>query len=192
MLGKAWCTAASRRCRKRPSRCSAHSSWPHFRSEPRSSACAVSRTASIRMSSSTRRLMPWRTVTARLRPNALPVSTRGWRPYPIPGRERGPGSGRAAAFLRYRKRLHSTPPISIQGGVDELRRNQSVRRLCRPDLVDDGGRVVCPDRAPPGGGPFWLTAPRLAPGAVRVRFLHDHPLVHRPDRRALRYADVER
>jgi succinate dehydrogenase / fumarate reductase iron-sulfur subunit len=50
------------------------------RSEPGSSACAVSRTASIRMLSSTRRLMPWRQVTARLRASFVrSCLNRSWR-----------------------------------------------------------------------------------------------------------------
>src|ERR1700722_18585583 len=190
MNGKGGYIADSRYYRNRPSLYSAHSSSRHFRSEPRSSGCAASRTASIGMSSLTLRLMPWRKVTARPRPNALPFSTRGWRFYR--GGEPGSGSEHAAAFLRCRRRSITMPPISIQERHNGFRGSQCFWSLCRTDLGDDGGGVACPDRTAPGGGPFWAAAPRLAPGAVRVRLLHDHPLVHRPYCRTLRYADVER
>src|SRR5882757_2091010 len=108
------------------------------------------------------------------------------------GQERRSNSVRKAASALSLKPLAGMLPISIQERRDELCRSRTVRCLRRPDLVDDGGGLVCPDRAPPGGGPIWSAAPRLAPGAVRVRFLRDHPLGHRPYRRALRYADVER
>jgi uncharacterized membrane protein YccC len=42
------------------------------------------------------------------------------------------------------------------------------------------------------GGQFWSAALRLAPSAVRALSLRDHPFVHRPFCRTLRYADVER
>src|ERR1700721_3320111 len=137
------------------------------------------------MPSLMRRLTPWQKVTAWWRPSGLPVSTKDWRLYPIPGRERGPGFGRVAAFWLCRRRSPSMPPISIWEHGDELCRSRPVRRLCCSDLVDDGRSVACLDRAAPGRGPLTSAAPRLAPRAVRSLGLHDYPLVHRPSYRTL-------
>src|SRR5258708_6043961 len=124
--------------------------------------------------------------------NVLADMTKDWLASPAPGRERGSGAGGAPAFLRCWRHSLSMPRISIREREDEICRGRSVRRLCRTDLGDDGGSVACPNRTAPCGGPFRSAATRLAPGAVRVRFLHDRAFVHRPRRRALSWTDVER
>src|SRR5258708_33234272 len=124
--------------------------------------------------------------------NVLADMTKDWLASPAPGRERGSGYGGAPAFLRCWRHSLGMPRISIRERGDEVCRGRSVRRLCRADLGDDGGSVACPDRTAPCGGPFRSAAARLAPGAVRVRVLHDRALVDCSCCRALKHADVER
>ena len=104
-IGRAVCTAGSRHCRSRPSRCSARSSWRRSRWAPRSSGCAASRPGSAWARTSTRRSRPWRMATARSQPHALLGSTT-FSPL-VPARSRRPSSlcARAAASLQSRRRL---------------------------------------------------------------------------------------
>ena len=172
----------------RLSRCSGRSSWRRCRSGPRSSAFAIWLRALVWLRTSTRRSRPSRKATARSPPSGLPNSTTASPPVPAPGRRRGSalraraqhpcnlrGACPACRLLRFRSaRVRFTEidlfgvyvaPISLMMVAAWLV-TIALRRRCRP---------------------FRLAAPRLASGAVRVRRLHDRSLVHRSDRRALRW-----
>ena len=74
-IGRAACTAGSRHCRTRPSRCSARNCWRRCRSAPRSSSFATWLHALARPRSSTQRLRPSRREIARSRSSGCVNST---------------------------------------------------------------------------------------------------------------------
>src|ERR1700724_987837 len=70
------------------------------------------------------------------------------------------------------------PPGSMREHQSEVHRHKSFRRVCRADLVDDGGRLADLDRVASRRGAVRLAAACLAPVAIPVRGLCDRALVY--------------
>ena len=113
-IGKAASMAASRRCRSRPSRCSARSFWRRYPSGPRSSGFAVSPPGSVCGSELDAALEAVARATARSRPNGLPGSMTAWPLSPAPGQRRRLALRARGSILAISEALIGMPPISTQ------------------------------------------------------------------------------
>src|SRR5271156_4958798 len=79
----------------------------------------------------------------------------------------------AAGSCSYATPSSAIAPTSMQECPLEISRNPPARHICGADLLADGSGVAGDDRVAPGRGPFRAAAPRLAPGAVCLRRVHN-------------------